>query len=55
VTATSFYYKPWGNLGFLHNAGGGHDDNVISIGTIESGMDQLNRLERGQVTVEVIE
>ncbi|WP_158852723.1 cyclophilin-like fold protein [Saccharothrix deserti] len=35
--------------------GGGVSDDVIAIGTVESGMDQLNRLERGQVTVEVLE
>jgi hypothetical protein len=44
------YYKPWGNLGLYHHADGGHDDNVIPIGVVESGMEQLNRLERGQVT-----
>lgn len=49
------YYVPWGNLGFFYNADGGHDDNVITIGRVESSMEQLYRLERGQVTVEVIE
>jgi hypothetical protein len=51
------YFVPWGNLGFFYNAdpGGGVSEDVIAIGTVESGMDQLNRLERGQVTVEVIE
>ncbi|MEU0882499.1 cyclophilin-like fold protein [Lentzea sp. NPDC005914] len=48
------YYVPWGNLGFFYNAGGGPSDDVITIGTVESGMDQLNRLEQGQVTVEVV-
>jgi hypothetical protein len=51
------YFVPWGNLGFFYNAdpAGGVSDDVITIGTVESGLDQLNRLERGQVTVEVIE
>jgi hypothetical protein len=49
------YYKPWGNIGFFYNAGGGHDDNVIPIGTVESGTDQVDRLERGAVSVKVIE
>ena len=48
---------PWGNLGFFYNAepGGGVSDDVIAIGTVESGMDRLNGLQQGQVTVEVIE
>lgn len=49
------YFVPWGNVGFFYNADGGHDDNVITIGSVESGMDQLGRLEQGRVTVEVIE
>ncbi|MFJ8581783.1 cyclophilin-like fold protein [Micromonospora sp. NPDC093277] len=49
------YYVPWGNLGFFYNADGGHDDNVITIGRVESGVEQLDRLERGEVTVEVVE
>lgn len=50
------YYVPWGNLGFYYNADprSGVSDDVIAIGTVESSLDQLNRLERGQVTVEVI-
>jgi hypothetical protein len=49
------YYKPWGNIGFFYTAGGGHDDNVIPIGTVESGMEHLTRLDQGPVNVEVIE
>ncbi|MFJ8962768.1 cyclophilin-like fold protein [Lentzea sp. NPDC102401] len=48
---TLVYYKPWGNLGFYYNATGGHDDNLITLGTVESGMDRLDRLEQGPVTV----
>lgn len=50
------YYVPWGNLGFFYNAepNGGTSNDVITIGTVESGVDQLNRLERGQVTAEVV-
>lgn len=51
---TLIYYKPWGNIGFYYNASGGHDDNLIPLGTVESGMDQLDRLEQGQVTVDTI-
>ncbi|MFU8874582.1 cyclophilin-like fold protein [Micromonospora sp. SL4-19] len=51
---TLIYYKPWGNLGFYYNATGGHDDNLIPLGTVETGMDQLDRLEQGQITVEPI-
>jgi len=47
------YYKPWGNIGFFYNADGGHDDNLITIGTVESGIENLDRLE-GQVAVETI-
>jgi hypothetical protein len=48
---------PWGNLGFFYNADptGDVSDDVITIGKVESGIDQLNRLERGDVTVEVTE
>jgi hypothetical protein len=51
------YFVPWGNLGFFYNAvpDAGVDDDVITIGTVESGMDQLARLETGQVTAETIE
>ncbi|MFU8854353.1 cyclophilin-like fold protein [Micromonospora sp. SL1-18] len=49
---TLIYYKPWGNIGFYYNAAGGHGDNLITIGTAESGVDQLDGLGRGQVTVE---
>lgn len=51
------YFVPWGNLGFFYNAdpGSSADDDVITIGTVESGMDQLDRLEQRQVTAEVIE
>ncbi|TDD14901.1 cyclophilin-like fold protein [Nonomuraea diastatica] len=49
------YYKPCSHLGFYYNADGGHDDDVITIGDIESGMRQLDHLEQGPVTVEVIE
>ena len=49
------YYVPWGNLGLFYNAdGGGPSNDVIAIGTVESGMQHINRLEQGQVTVETI-
>lgn len=51
------YFESWGNLGFYYNAepDAAVDDRVVTIGTFELDMDQLNRLEQGQVTVEVIE
>lgn len=51
------YFAPWGNLGFCYNAApdAGVDDDVITIGAVESGMDQLERLQTGRVTVEMIE
>jgi hypothetical protein len=51
------YFVPWGNLGFFYNAepDAAVDERVITIGTVESGMDQLERLESGQVTAETIE
>ena len=48
---TLIYYKPWGNLGFYYNATGGHDDDLIPLGTVETGMDRLDLLEQGPVTV----
>ena len=53
TNGTLIYYTPWGNLGFYDNASGGHDDNLITLGTVESGADQLDRLVQGPVTVEV--
>jgi hypothetical protein len=49
------YYVPWGNIGFLYNADGGQNDDVITIGRVESGVERLDRLERGHVTVEAVE
>jgi hypothetical protein len=42
-------------LGFYDNADGGHHENVITIGDVESGPQQLDDLEHGPVTVELIE
>lgn len=36
-----------GSPGFYCNASGGHDDNLITLRTVESGMDQLDRLAQG--------
>src|SRR4051794_29807281 len=50
-------FVPWGNLGFFYNAARrdvSFDDQVIPIGTIESGYDRLGDLESGPVRVEVI-
>ena len=50
-------FVPWGNLGFFYDAARrdvSFDDQVIPIGTIESGHDRLNDLQTGPVRVEVI-
>jgi hypothetical protein len=48
------YFVPWGNLGFYYNTDGiGFSDQVIHIGTFDATLDQLERLETGNVTVEV--
>ena len=55
VTGDLIYYVPWGNLGFFYNDGGSYSDQVIPIGTVESGLELLNELETGLVHVEVIQ
>ncbi|MEV0615644.1 cyclophilin-like fold protein [Nonomuraea sp. NPDC050404] len=50
------YYTPWGNLGFYYNtAGVGYSDQTIHIGTYDASLEQLERLEGSNVTVEVID
>ncbi|MFI7705544.1 cyclophilin-like fold protein [Nonomuraea sp. NPDC049480] len=50
------YFIPWGNLGFYYNAAGiAHSDQTIHIGTYDAPLEQLKRLEGGDVTVEVID
>jgi hypothetical protein len=48
------YYVPWGNLGFFYQDGGGYSDEVIPIGSIESGRDRLTAMETGPVRVELV-
>ncbi len=48
------YYVPWGNLGFFYNSDETYSDQVIMIGTVETGYDLLNNLETGPVSVELI-
>lgn len=48
------YYVPWGNLGFFYNAPGGYSDQVIMIGTVETGYERLDDLETGPVSVELV-
>lgn len=49
------YFVPWGNLGFYYNAAGvGPSDDVIHIGKYAAATAQLERLENGEVTVELI-
>ncbi|MFF4621829.1 cyclophilin-like fold protein [Nonomuraea jabiensis] len=50
------YFVPWGNLGFYYNTAGiGRSDQTIHIGTYDAPLEQLQRLEGGDVTVEVID
>ncbi|WP_206061736.1 cyclophilin-like fold protein [Nonomuraea basaltis] len=50
------YFTSWGNLGFYYNAAGiGYSDQTIHIGTYDAPLEQLQRLEGGDVTVEVID
>jgi hypothetical protein len=51
------YFVPWGNLGFFYDAerrDESFDDQVIPIGTIETGDELLDELETGPVRVELI-
>ncbi|MFF4615785.1 cyclophilin-like fold protein [Nonomuraea jabiensis] len=49
------YFIPWGNLGFYYNTAGiGHSDQTVHIGTYDAPLEQLKRLEGGDVTVEVV-
>jgi hypothetical protein len=49
------YFAPWGNLGFYYDAAGiDYDDRVIHIGTYTATTEQLEQLETGQVTIELI-
>jgi hypothetical protein len=50
------YFIPWGNLGFYYNTAGiGHSDQTVHIGTYDAPLEQLQGLEGGAVTVEVID
>ncbi len=50
------YFVPWGNLGFYYNTNGvGYSDDVIYIGRYEATVDQLERLEDGEVTIDLVE
>lgn len=49
------YYVPWGNLGFYYNTAGiGYSDQTIHLGTYDAPLDQLESLEGGDVSVEVV-
>lgn len=54
-TGDVIYYKPWGNVAFFYTDGSGHDDNVIPIGTVESGLAHVTRVDTGEVRAEAIE
>lgn len=50
------YFVPWGNLGFYYNTAGiGYSDHVIHIGTYNATAEQLEQLEKGDVTVTLAE
>ena len=53
VTGDLIYYVPWGNLGFFYEDGNSYSDDVILIGTIESGQDNINDLEAGPVCAQL--
>ncbi|MCO5221453.1 MAG: cyclophilin-like fold protein [Thermomicrobiales bacterium] len=55
LTGDLIYYAPWGNLGFFYSDGGSYSDQVIPIGTVETGLELLNELETGPVHVEVVQ
>lgn len=48
------YYAPWGNIGFYYDADGAYSDQVITLGTIETGDELLANLEDGPVVVELL-
>lgn len=50
------YYSPWGNIGFYYNADGiGYSDQVIHLGTYNTSLEQITRLEGNDVTVTIIQ
>ncbi|MDV6268453.1 cyclophilin-like fold protein [Rhodococcus globerulus] len=49
------YYAPWGNIGFYYDTDGiGYSDQTIHLGTYDGSVEQLSRLEGGDVTAEVV-
>lgn len=49
------YYTPWGNLGFYYDAAGiEFSDQTLHLGTYDATLDELNLLEGGDVTIEVV-
>lgn len=49
------YFVPWGNLGFFYDAerrDRSFDDQVIPVGTVETGYERLDALETGPVCAE---
>lgn len=50
------YFVPWGNLAFYYNTVGiGYSDQTVNIGTYNATMEKLERLENGEVTIEVVD
>jgi hypothetical protein len=46
------YYAPWGNLGLFYTGGAEHSDQTIPLGSLESGGEYVDDLERAPVTIE---
>lgn len=50
------YFTSWGNLGFYYNTDGvGYSDRTINLGTYSATLDELTRLEGGNVAVEIVD
>lgn len=49
------YYVPWGNIGFYYDANGvGYSDQTLHLGTYNATVEQLERLEGKDVTVQIV-
>ncbi len=52
-TGTIAYYAPWGNLAIFYR-GAAHANGLIKLGTIESGIEALNRPGTFEVTIDLV-
>lgn len=50
------YFTPWGNIGFYYNAAGiDYSDQTIHLGTYDATADELEMLESGPVSVDIVD